>query len=83
MSTENDAIYAQVVEAIEKGAVLQDVTLTAESSLEELEIDSLDITNIAFEIEDRFGIELEEADLADLKTVADLVAIVRSRTATA
>ncbi len=51
--------------------------IKAETKFEDLSIDSLDITEIAMDIEDEFGIEFE-AD-PSMKTVADLVAAVEKK----
>ena len=51
--------------------------IKAETQFEDLSIDSLDITEIAMDIEDEFDIEFE-AD-PSMKTVADLVAAVEKK----
>jgi len=51
--------------------------ITDNKSLEDLGIDSLDVTEIAMSIEDEFDIEFE-AD-TNMKTVADLVAAVEAK----
>ncbi|MBQ2604043.1 MAG: acyl carrier protein [Clostridia bacterium] len=51
--------------------------ITDNKSLEDLGIDSLDVTEIAMSIEDEFDIEFE-ADTG-MKTVADLVAAVEAK----
>ncbi len=71
----------EVIEAIRKGALLENKTISADSTLESLGIDSLDMTNISFEIEDRLGFVLNPEDLGDTKTVSDLTALIHSRQA--
>ena len=51
--------------------------IKAETTLEDLGIDSLDVTEIAMDIESEFDIEFE-AD-ASMKTVADIVAAVEKK----
>ncbi|MBQ5439167.1 MAG: acyl carrier protein [Clostridia bacterium] len=51
--------------------------ITDNKSLEDLGIDSLDVTEIAMSIEDEFDIEFE-ADTS-MKTVADLIAAVEAK----
>lgn len=53
--------------------------IKAETTFEELGIDSLDITDIAMSVEDAFSIEVEVSQ--DLKSVGDLVNLVASLTA--
>jgi len=47
--------------------------ITPSSTLEELEVDSLNTINIAFALEDEWGIGLEPNEMHDLKIVGDLV----------
>lgn len=47
--------------------------LKPEATLAELDIDSLDIVSIAFEIEDRFGIAIEPEDIAPDATLSELI----------
>jgi acyl carrier protein len=49
--------------------------------IEDLGAESLDVVNIVAALEERYGILIEEVELPDLVTVADLHACVRSRVA--
>ena len=44
--------------------------------IEDLDASSVDIVNLTVAIEDRFGVAIPEEDLASLRTVADLCALV-------
>jgi len=46
---------------------------------EELEIDSMDVLNLAIAIHERTGVEIPEADYAELRSLADGVAYLRRR----
>jgi acyl carrier protein len=48
-------------------------------TLEALDIDSLDLVELAQIIEERFGVQLKTNDLKDMFTLGDLVAVVVSR----
>lgn len=48
--------------------------------VEDLGLDSLDAVELAIAIERRFDIEVREEELAQLKTVADVVGLIDSRT---
>ena len=52
-----------------------------DSRIEELEIDSLAMFEIVFELEECFGVELDEVELAAMKTVRDLVESVEKKLA--
>jgi len=48
-----------------------------------LGLDSLQILEMHFEIEARFGVTVDENDAKNLKTVGDLISLIESRQATA
>jgi acyl carrier protein len=63
------------------GEIVQEATgiptgrvVPAASFVDDLDIDSLSMVEIATMAEDRFGVAIPDADLAKLKTVADVVA---------
>lgn len=49
--------------------------------VEDLELDSIRLLTLAMAVEDRFRIALDADDEASIKTVADLVALVRRKLA--
>ncbi len=51
-------------------------TLTPQTSFESLQLDSLDLVDMAMACEDAFGVPVEVN--ADLKTVGDLIAIIEA-----
>ncbi|MBA7468536.1 Acyl carrier protein [subsurface metagenome] len=57
------------MEEIKETAILTD----------DLGIDSFSSIEIVYELEDKFGIEIPEKDLADVKTVDDIVTYIISR----
>jgi len=73
MDNTQDAIFA----IIAKEAHIPVEKISLESTLKDLEIDSLDVVQIIFELEDRFGITLPDKDPAiDTESVRGLVAAV-------
>jgi acyl carrier protein len=46
---------------------------------EELEIDSMDVLNLAIAIHERTGVEIPESDYAELRSLTDGVAYLRRR----
>ena len=47
--------------------------------IEDLGAESVDVVNIIAGLEDRYHITIEEAELPDIRTVADLFEVARSR----
>jgi acyl carrier protein len=65
------AELAQIVNEI-AGVPVGDVT-TEKGFLDDLDVDSLSMVEIATAAEDKFGIRIPDDDLKDLKTVGDAV----------
>lgn len=72
MSTEQEVIDI-IVEQL--GVDKDDVT-PAKSFVEDLNADSLDLTELIMSFEERFGCEISEENAAGLKTVGDAVRFV-------
>ena len=54
-------------------------TVNRDATFEILDIDSLDLVELAQIIEDEFGVKLEGSDVAALKTVGDVIDVVVAR----
>jgi acyl carrier protein len=50
--------------------------ISREATFEALDVDSLDLVEIAQIVEDEFGVELSGEDVQDLKTVGEVVDLV-------
>lgn len=67
-------IFEKVREIICDLLELNEEAVTAESILvDDLELDSLDLVDLAMSFEDEFKIEVPEEALAEIKTVGDIV----------
>jgi acyl carrier protein len=53
--------------------------ITRESTFEELDIDSLDLVELAQIVEDEYGVVLKGEDMKELKTVGDAIDLITSR----
>ena len=53
--------------------------INREATFESLDVDSLDVVELAQIVEDEFGVELEADDLKDVKTVGDVIDLVVAR----
>lgn len=70
-------VFEKIAELIAEKIDMDASEIKAETTLEDLGIDSLDVTEIAMDIESEFDIEFE-ADTS-MKTVADIVAEVEKK----
>jgi acyl carrier protein len=74
----SEQVEARVVEAL--ASFGPDASLiTREATFEELEIDSLDLVELAQIVEDEYGVVLKGEDMKQLKTVGDAVDMITSR----
>lgn len=69
MSTEQEIIEV-IIDQL--GVEAADVT-REKSFVEDLNADSLDLTELIMSLEERFGLEIKEEDAAKLKTVGDVI----------
>ena len=53
--------------------------LTRDASLEDLDVDSLDLVELAQIVEDEYGVELKGDDVKDVKTVGEVIDLVVSK----
>jgi acyl carrier protein len=77
------AVASQVVEVVRSvGRVAPTVLVGGDSRLvEDLGIDSLDLVAVFLAVQDRFDVVIEDDDVPNLKTVADVVSYVSQRQA--
>ena len=60
--------------------VSDDIEITRESTLRELQIDSLDLVEVVVNAEAETGVTFEDDELVDLKTVGDVVDLLNKKT---
>jgi acyl carrier protein len=53
--------------------------ITRESTFQELDIDSLDLVELAQVVEDEYGVTLKGEDMKELKTVGDVIDVIVAR----
>ena len=73
-----EAVEATVIETLASfGPEVEDVTRDA--TLEALDIDSLDLVELAQVIEEEYGVVLKGDDVKDIKTVGEAIDLVVAR----
>ena len=74
VSVSQQEIIAGIAEIIEEVTGIEPSEITPEKSfVDDLDIDSLSMVEIATMAEDKFGVAIPDSDLAKLKTVGDVV----------
>lgn len=76
----NEDIAKDLAEIVEEiaGVAADDVT-PDKSFVDDLDIDSLSMVEIAVQAEDKFGVKIPDDELANLKTVGDAVDYIASK----
>ncbi len=80
MSVTSEQVQTRVVETLASfGPEADKITRTA--TFEELDIDSLDLVELAQVVEDEYGVVLKGEDMKELKTVGDAIDMIVERAA--
>ena len=75
MPATQEEIIAGLAEIIEEVTGIEPSEVTPEKSfVDDLDIDSLSMVEIAVQTEDKYGVKIPDEDLAGLRTVGDVVA---------
>ena len=73
-----EQVEARVIETLASFGPAAD-QITRNSTFEELDIDSLDLVELAQIVEDEYGVVLKGEDMKELKTVGDATDLIVSR----
>lgn len=77
----NEEILGVLAEIVNEVAGVETSEITQDKSfVDDLDIDSLSMVEIAVQVEDRFGVKVPDDELANLKTVGDAVDYVAKNT---
>lgn len=71
-------IESTVNESLEQFGADPDA-INREARFEDLDIDSLDLAELSQIVEDKYGVQLKEADMEKIETVGDAIDLIASR----
>ncbi|WP_431956701.1 meromycolate extension acyl carrier protein AcpM [Nocardia lijiangensis] len=78
MATTQEEIVAGIAEIVEEVTGIDASEVVIEKSfVDDLDIDSLSLVEIAVQLEDKYAVKVPDEDLASLRTVGDAVAYVQ------
>jgi len=73
-----EELIAGIAEIVEEVTGIEPSEVTLEKSfVDDLDIDSLSMVEIAVQTEDKYGVKIPDEDLAGLRTVGDAVAYIQ------
>lgn len=76
----NDPVFLKAREILAKMLKIRPETISPESLLkDDLGIDSVDGLDMAYALEEKFGIEVEDYEVARLKNMADMILLVKKK----
>jgi acyl carrier protein len=73
----SDAVEKVIFDGLEE--IGAEGEITRDASFEQLDIDSLDVVELAQIVEDEFGVELDGDAVKDVRTVGDVIDLVVAR----
>ena len=76
-----ELIEKEVIEIIQEFCCVDDEILLDTNLADDLGLDSLDMVEITMELEERLDISLEDEEVANVKTVSDLVELILDKKA--
>jgi len=74
-ATNTQQVESRVIEALASFGP-DESQITRQATFEELEIDSLDLVELAQIVEDEYGVVLKGEDMKELKTVGDAIDLI-------
>ncbi|MFC9894176.1 meromycolate extension acyl carrier protein AcpM [Nocardia sp. NPDC127579] len=84
MTTTQEEIVAGIADIVEEVTGIDAAEVLFEKSfVDDLDIDSLSLVEIAVQLEDKYSVKVPDEDLASLRTVGDAVAYVQKMEAEA
>jgi acyl carrier protein len=78
VATSQEVLVAGIAEIIEEVTGIEPSEVTVDKSfIDDLDIDSLSMVEIAVQTEDKYGVKIPDEDLAGLRTVGDAVTYIQ------
>jgi acyl carrier protein len=73
------ATESELLDLIAKEAIIPRETLAREATLADLGISSLDVMTMLFELEEKYGVVIEEGDMPQMSTLGEMVDFLLTR----
>ncbi|WP_297692470.1 phosphopantetheine-binding protein [Phenylobacterium sp.] len=73
------ATESDLLDLISKEAIIDREKLTRDATLEDLGISSLDVISMLFELEETYGVVIEEGDMPQMSTLGEMLDFLLSR----
>jgi acyl carrier protein len=67
------ATESELIDLIAKEAIIDREKLVRSATLEDLGISSLDVISMLFELEEKYGVVIEEGDMPQMSTLGEML----------
>jgi acyl carrier protein len=67
------ATESELLDLIAQEAIVERAALAREATLADLGISSIDVLSMLFELEEKYGVVIEEADMPEISTLGQMV----------
>ena len=67
------ATESELIDLIAKEAIIDPEKLVRSATLEDLGISSLDVISMLFELEEKYGVVIEEGDMPQMSTLGEML----------
>ena len=71
--------YLELLQKTLEPMLADGVEVTLESTFKDLRVDSLDLVELVYELEEELNITFEDDELADLKNVGDVIQLIEAK----
>jgi acyl carrier protein len=73
------ATESELLDLIAEEAIVERARLTRDATLTDLGISSLDVITMLFELEEKYGVVIEEGDMPQMSTLGEMVDFLLAR----
>ena len=73
------ATEADVLDVVAEEAIVDRKLLTRDATLADLGISSLDVISMLFEVEEKYGVVIEEGDMPQMSTLGEMIDFLLAR----
>ena len=71
-------IFEKVCDMISSRFEISEMKLSADTSVEEIGADSIDLVDLVSELEEEFGVSVPDEEFENIKTIGDIVVLIEN-----
>ncbi len=79
MTLDRSALFAEIEDLIRRHSAEPDAAISAQTKITDLGVDSIDLMEIVFRLEETHGVAIDVEQLAGVETINDIVDFARNK----